>query len=94
MSPTRTASIGRKADLPTFTRYNLPILTLALLIASTLSLKKTPKALLFGWIMSMNFFQTKDGVFTLCAMTSGIRRNWIQAVMKNVQTSVAPDVTW
>ncbi|KAF4093004.1 hypothetical protein AMELA_G00027150 [Ameiurus melas] len=36
---------------------------------------------------------TKDGVFTLCAMTSGIRRNWIQAVMKNVQTSVAPDVT-
>ncbi|XP_058272975.1 protein outspread, partial [Hemibagrus wyckioides] len=36
---------------------------------------------------------TKDGVFTLCAMTSGIRRNWIQAVMKNIQTSVAPDVT-
>ncbi|XP_046722345.1 myosin phosphatase Rho-interacting protein isoform X3 [Silurus meridionalis] len=36
---------------------------------------------------------TKDGVFTLCAMTSGIRRNWIEAVKKNVQTSVAPDVT-
>ncbi|KAF5903264.1 myosin phosphatase Rho-interacting protein-like isoform X2, partial [Clarias magur] len=36
---------------------------------------------------------TKDGVFTLCAMTSSIRRNWIQAVMKNVHTSVAPDVT-
>ncbi|KAB5553764.1 hypothetical protein PHYPO_G00042400 [Pangasianodon hypophthalmus] len=36
---------------------------------------------------------TKDGVFTLCATTSGIRQNWIRAVMKNVQTSVAPDVT-
>ncbi|XP_026999559.1 myosin phosphatase Rho-interacting protein isoform X2 [Tachysurus fulvidraco] len=36
---------------------------------------------------------TKDGVFTLCATTHGIRRNWIQAVMKNIQTSVAPDVT-
>ncbi|MCJ8739141.1 hypothetical protein PDJAM_G00043770 [Pangasius djambal] len=36
---------------------------------------------------------TKDGVFTLCATTSGIRRNWIQAVMKTVQTSAAPDVT-
>ncbi|XP_060757938.1 centrosome-associated protein CEP250 isoform X2 [Neoarius graeffei] len=36
---------------------------------------------------------TKDGVFTLCAMTSRIRQNWIQALMKNVQTSVAPDVT-
>ncbi|XP_062841102.1 myosin-11 [Trichomycterus rosablanca] len=36
---------------------------------------------------------TKDGVFTLCAMTSGIRRNWIQAVMKNVDPSVASDIT-
>ncbi|KAI5619364.1 myosin phosphatase Rho-interacting protein-like isoform X3, partial [Silurus asotus] len=24
-------------------------------------------------------------IFTLCAMTSGIRRNWIEAVKKNVQ---------
>ncbi|KAK7167520.1 hypothetical protein R3I94_001800 [Phoxinus phoxinus] len=36
---------------------------------------------------------TKDGVFTLCAMTYGIRRNWVQAVMKNVHPSTAPDVT-
>lgn len=35
---------------------------------------------------------TKDGVFTLCAMTYGIRRNWIQAVMKNVRPAVPPDV--
>ncbi|XP_017542160.1 myosin-11 isoform X2 [Pygocentrus nattereri] len=35
---------------------------------------------------------TKDGVFTLCAMTYGIRRNWIQAVLKNVRPGVAPDV--
>jgi len=40
------------------------------------------------------FVQTKDGVFTLCAMTYGIRRNWVQAVMKNVHLSTAPDVTW
>ncbi|XP_051571422.1 cingulin-like [Myxocyprinus asiaticus] len=37
---------------------------------------------------------TKDGVFTLCAMTYGIRRNWVQGVMKNVHPTVAPDVTW
>ncbi|CAM4384981.1 unnamed protein product [Leuciscus chuanchicus] len=37
---------------------------------------------------------TKEGVFTLCAMTYGIRRNWVQAVMKNVHPSTAPDVTW
>ncbi|XP_067284997.1 protein outspread isoform X3 [Pseudorasbora parva] len=37
---------------------------------------------------------TKDGVFTLCAMTYGIRRNWVQAVMKNIHPSTAPDVTW
>ncbi|KAK3553155.1 hypothetical protein QTP86_031729 [Hemibagrus guttatus] len=36
---------------------------------------------------------TKDGAFTLCAMTSGIRQNWVQAIAKNIQTSVAPDVT-
>ncbi|XP_033986626.1 protein outspread isoform X2 [Trematomus bernacchii] len=35
---------------------------------------------------------TKEGVQTLSAMTAGIRRNWIQAVMKNVRPSTAPDV--
>ncbi|XP_018590487.2 myosin phosphatase Rho-interacting protein isoform X2 [Scleropages formosus] len=37
--------------------------------------------------------QTKEGAFTLSAMTSGIRRNWIQAIMKNVRPTIAPDVT-
>ncbi|XP_051968236.1 myosin phosphatase Rho-interacting protein-like isoform X1 [Xyrauchen texanus] len=36
---------------------------------------------------------TQEGVHTLSAMTAGIRRNWIQAVMKNVRPSTAPDVT-
>ncbi|XP_017271676.1 myosin phosphatase Rho-interacting protein isoform X4 [Kryptolebias marmoratus] len=35
---------------------------------------------------------TQEGVYTLSAMTAGIRRNWIQAVMKNVRPSTAPDV--
>ncbi|XP_023196668.1 myosin phosphatase Rho-interacting protein-like isoform X4 [Xiphophorus maculatus] len=35
---------------------------------------------------------TQEGVHTLSAMTAGIRRNWIQAVMKNVRPSIAPDV--
>nr|XP_040032431.1 myosin phosphatase Rho-interacting protein isoform X2 [Gasterosteus aculeatus aculeatus] len=35
---------------------------------------------------------TREGVHTLSAMTAGIRRNWIQAVMKNVRPSAAPDV--
>ncbi|XP_054913620.1 myosin phosphatase Rho-interacting protein isoform X2 [Poeciliopsis prolifica] len=35
---------------------------------------------------------TQEGVHTLSAMTGGIRRNWIQAVMKNVRPSTAPDV--
>ncbi|MEQ2261652.1 hypothetical protein XENORESO_013535, partial [Xenotaenia resolanae] len=37
-------------------------------------------------------FQIHEGVHTLSAMTAGIRRNWIQAVMKNVRPSTAPDV--
>ena len=37
--------------------------------------------------------QCKDGACTLSAMTSGIRRNWIQAIMKNVRPTIAPDVT-
>ncbi|XP_010900576.2 plectin isoform X1 [Esox lucius] len=36
---------------------------------------------------------TADGVITLCAVTSGTRRNWVQAVMKNIRPTVAPDVT-
>ncbi|XP_035195836.1 myosin phosphatase Rho-interacting protein isoform X6 [Oxyura jamaicensis] len=36
---------------------------------------------------------TKDGEFTLSAMTSGIRRNWIQTIMKHVRPTTAPDVT-
>ncbi|XP_023205304.1 myosin phosphatase Rho-interacting protein-like isoform X1 [Xiphophorus maculatus] len=35
---------------------------------------------------------TQKAVFTLSAMTAGIRRNWIQALMKNVNPADAPDV--
>nr|XP_014350055.1 PREDICTED: myosin phosphatase Rho-interacting protein [Latimeria chalumnae] len=35
---------------------------------------------------------TKESIFTLSAMTSGIRRNWIQAIMKNVRPATTPDV--
>uniref|UniRef100_A0A8C6LM33 PH domain-containing protein n=1 Tax=Nothobranchius furzeri TaxID=105023 RepID=A0A8C6LM33_NOTFU len=35
---------------------------------------------------------TLMGTFTLSAMTAGIRRNWIQALMKNVHPGNAPDV--
>ncbi|XP_071247523.1 myosin phosphatase Rho-interacting protein-like isoform X2 [Salvelinus alpinus] len=35
---------------------------------------------------------TQEGMHILSAMTAGIRRNWIQAVMKNVRPSTAPDV--
>ncbi|KAL0984366.1 hypothetical protein UPYG_G00140520 [Umbra pygmaea] len=37
---------------------------------------------------------SKEGACTLSAMTSGIRRNWIQAITKNVRPTIAPpDVT-
>ncbi|KAK2833014.1 hypothetical protein Q5P01_016903 [Channa striata] len=36
---------------------------------------------------------TAIAVYTLSAMTAGIRRNWIQALMKNVHPANAPDVT-
>ncbi|XP_023440748.2 LOW QUALITY PROTEIN: myosin phosphatase Rho-interacting protein [Dasypus novemcinctus] len=36
---------------------------------------------------------TKEGEFTLSAMTSGIRRNWIQTIRKHVHPATAPDVT-
>lgn len=39
------------------------------------------------------FVQTKEGEFILSAMTSGIRRNWIQTIMKHVRPNTAPDVT-
>ncbi|XP_072224593.1 uncharacterized protein [Leuresthes tenuis] len=35
---------------------------------------------------------TLKGVFTLSAMTAGIRKNWIEALMKNVHPANAPDV--
>ncbi|XP_056143613.1 myosin phosphatase Rho-interacting protein-like [Lampris incognitus] len=35
---------------------------------------------------------TQKGIYTLSAMTSGIRRNWIQALMKNIHPPNAPDV--
>ncbi|XP_029014847.1 myosin phosphatase Rho-interacting protein-like isoform X2 [Betta splendens] len=35
---------------------------------------------------------TSKATFTLSAMTAGIRRNWIQALMKNVHPANAPDV--
>ncbi|XP_039680491.1 trichohyalin isoform X2 [Perca fluviatilis] len=36
---------------------------------------------------------TRDGVYTLGAMTSGMRHNWVQAVLKNVRPSLTLDVT-
>ncbi|XP_036069206.1 trichohyalin isoform X1 [Oryzias melastigma] len=35
--------------------------------------------------------QTRDGVYTLCAMTSGMKRNWVQAVLKNVRPNPPPE---
>ncbi|KAF7665595.1 hypothetical protein LDENG_00135620 [Lucifuga dentata] len=35
---------------------------------------------------------TQKDVYTLSAMTAGIRRNWIQALMRNVHPANAPDV--
>ncbi|XP_072881926.1 uncharacterized protein [Hemitrygon akajei] len=35
---------------------------------------------------------TLEALFTLSAMTAGIRRNWMQALMKNIRPSKAPDV--
>uniref|UniRef100_A0A8D3AS34 PH domain-containing protein n=1 Tax=Scophthalmus maximus TaxID=52904 RepID=A0A8D3AS34_SCOMX len=36
---------------------------------------------------------TPKSVYTLSAMTAGIRKNWIQSLMKNVHPAHAPDVT-
>ncbi|RVE69348.1 hypothetical protein OJAV_G00077010 [Oryzias javanicus] len=35
--------------------------------------------------------QTRDGVYTLSAMTSGMKRNWVQAVLKNVRPNSSPE---
>lgn len=37
--------------------------------------------------------QTRDAVFTLSAMTAGIRRNWIEILKKNVRPGSSPDLT-
>ncbi|XP_060760160.1 TRIO and F-actin binding protein b isoform X2 [Neoarius graeffei] len=37
--------------------------------------------------------QTASGVFTLSAMTAGIRRNWIEVLRKNIRPSSTPDLT-
>ncbi|XP_039621577.1 TRIO and F-actin binding protein b [Polypterus senegalus] len=37
--------------------------------------------------------QTKERVYTLSAMTSGIRRNWIEVLRKSIRPTCAPDVT-
>ncbi|KAF4116612.1 hypothetical protein G5714_004101 [Onychostoma macrolepis] len=37
--------------------------------------------------------ETRDAVFTLSAMTAGIRRNWIEVLKKNVRPSSSPDLT-
>ncbi|XP_060721188.1 TRIO and F-actin binding protein b isoform X1 [Tachysurus vachellii] len=37
--------------------------------------------------------QTASGVFTLSAMTAGIRRNWIEVLRKNIRPSITPDLT-
>ncbi|EHB15896.1 Myosin phosphatase Rho-interacting protein [Heterocephalus glaber] len=36
---------------------------------------------------------TKEGEFTLSAMTSGIRQNWIQTIMKHVHPTTTSDMT-
>ncbi|XP_069784334.1 myosin phosphatase Rho-interacting protein-like isoform X3 [Narcine bancroftii] len=36
---------------------------------------------------------TKGKVYILSAMTSGIRRNWMQAIMRNIHPANTPDVT-
>uniref|UniRef100_H9G525 Myosin phosphatase Rho interacting protein n=1 Tax=Anolis carolinensis TaxID=28377 RepID=H9G525_ANOCA len=59
----------------------------------------TPDLLNFkkGWLTKQyedgQVSLTKEGKFTLSAMTSGIRRNWIQTIMKHVRPTTAPDVT-
>ncbi|XP_072224353.1 TRIO and F-actin binding protein b [Leuresthes tenuis] len=37
--------------------------------------------------------QTQEAVFTLSAMTAGIRRNWIEVLKKSIRPSSSPDLT-
>lgn len=37
--------------------------------------------------------QTREAVFTLSAMTAGIRRNWIEVLKKCIRPSSSPDLT-
>ncbi|XP_047428735.1 early endosome antigen 1-like [Mugil cephalus] len=37
--------------------------------------------------------QTRDGVYTLCAMTAGMRHNWVHAVLKNVRPGLTQGAT-
>ncbi|XP_051569413.1 TRIO and F-actin binding protein b isoform X2 [Myxocyprinus asiaticus] len=37
--------------------------------------------------------QTREAVFTLSAMTAGIRRNWIEVLRKSVRPNSSPDLT-
>ncbi|XP_077474459.1 TRIO and F-actin binding protein b [Stigmatopora argus] len=37
--------------------------------------------------------QTQEAVFTLSAMTAGIRRNWIEVLKKCIRPSTCPDIT-
>ncbi|XP_064171163.1 TRIO and F-actin-binding protein-like isoform X2 [Anguilla rostrata] len=37
--------------------------------------------------------QTREAVFTLSAMTAGIRRNWIEVLRKSIRPSSSPDLT-
>ena len=50
--------------------------------------------LLHYWVFHNKFHvsQTAKAVYTLSAMTAGIRKNWIQSLMKNVHPANAPDV--
>nr|XP_015801378.2 protein lava lamp isoform X1 [Nothobranchius furzeri] len=36
---------------------------------------------------------TKDGVYTLCSITSGVKSNWVQAVLKNVRPALTQNLT-
>lgn len=50
-------------------------------------------SLLLSPSSSLSASQTVSGVFTLSAMTAGIRRNWIEVLRKNIRPSSTPDLT-
>ncbi|KAG7491465.1 hypothetical protein MATL_G00004700 [Megalops atlanticus] len=43
--------------------------------------------------LKVSEFDTREAVFTLSAMTSGIRRNWVEVLRKSVQPSSSPEVS-